>query len=76
MSRVLYELSKLNTLTYNMNRKKGAKAETPDDQFQPDYVTDAKKEYAEWREEELRGSRDIDAMKDLWVSKNPHAKSL
>lgn len=42
-SRILYTLDAISCQISNMNRKKGTKPRKPSDQFQPDYVTEAKK---------------------------------
>ena len=58
----------------NMNKKKGAKPRKPDEQFQPDYVKEAKKDAKKQKKEDS-----IEAQKDLaeiFENRNNKVKSL
>lgn len=76
LSRILYELSSIQATLYNTNRKKGAKALKPDEQYQPDYVDEAKKAYQEWKKEQEAQKEDIAAMDAFWKARNPDVKFL
>jgi hypothetical protein len=70
-SRILSELSELKALTYNAKRKKGQKPMKPDQQFQPDYIKEAKDEYIKWQKEQSNDRDEIDTMKAFWQARNP-----
>lgn len=67
LSRILHQLQALNTAYYNTHRKKGAKAEKTPPQYEPDYITTAKKEYKEQQEEQKSQKQNIDeSTKRFW----------
>ncbi len=75
-SRILYSLGVISAQIANMGLKKGAKRIKPDEQFQPDYITKAKKEYVERKKMEKMQTRDVEAMKEFWRARNPDAQYL
>lgn len=73
-SRILMMLDVISCQLSNMFKKKGVKPRKPSEQFQPDYVRDAKKEVKKQKK-----SFDQDAQKDLaeiFGKRNSNVKSL
>ena len=73
-SRILQMLDVIACQLANMHRKKGSKAIKPQDQFQPDYVKEAKKQAKEKQRESI-----IESQKDLaeiFESRNKNVKKL
>lgn len=73
-SRILMQLDVLSCQLSNMFRKKGVKPRKPAEQFQPDYVKEAKKQAKYHKKEE-----DEDTQKELaeiFEKHNNHIKKL
>lgn len=70
-SRILYKLDTIAATLYNTNRKKGQKAQQVEEQFEPDYVKQAKKDFEEAKRQE---EADIEQAKDFWQARNPNVK--
>lgn len=74
-SRILAKLDELSCILLNMFRNKNKKAIKPQDQFQPDYVKEAKKEAKKLRGEQKKAIRkEIDKMEEFWKKRNPDVK--
>ena len=73
-SRILLMLDVISCQLSNMFKKKGTKPRKPDEQFQPDYVKEAKKDAKKQKKEDS-----IEAQKDLaeiFENRNNKVKSL
>lgn len=75
-SRILRELSELKAITFNAAPKKSKKTIEADPQFQPDFVKEAKEEYAEFEKSKRNVEEDAEAMRAFWQSRNPDVKVL
>lgn len=67
---MLHMMGMIYARIYNVRRGKGKKAEEPIEQFQPDYVKKAKKEYDEQKKSEVEQS-DVDELMAFWKARNP-----
>ena len=72
LSQILQELNILTTLTYNMNKRKTAKPAKTMKKFEPEYVSEMRKQLDEDRKK--RQSEEQDDLKDLWQQLNPNAQ--
>ncbi len=76
-SRILMKLDELCCIMTNINRKKGSSKAKPGDQFQPDYVKDAKEQAKLDRSERKRlTDEQIANIKRFWKQRNPEAKFM
>lgn len=76
-SRILSKLDMILCTLANMFREKGKPKVNPEGQYQPEYVKEAKKEWAEKKEEEKRFTEEqMEAVKRFWKSRNPKAKFM
>lgn len=76
-SRILMKIDELCCIMVNANRKKGSAKAKPNEQFQPDYVKDAKKQAKLDQSERKRLSDEqIANIKRFWKMRNPEAKFM
>lgn len=73
-SRILQMLDIISCHLINMHRKKGTKAIKPSDQFQPDYVKDAKKQAKENKREMAK--EDQQDLAAIFEARNNNVKKL
>lgn len=73
-SRMLYTLNAISCQIANMVRKKGAKAIKPPEQFQPDYVKEAKKNIERAKKQVNR--EDMEDLKEIFEARNNLTKKL
>lgn len=72
LSEILRELNTLTTITYNMNRRKTAQPAKVMKKFEPDYVTEMRKQLDEERKKQQ--AEEQDDLKDFWQHLNPNAQ--
>lgn len=72
LSQILQELNILTTLTYNMNKRKTAKPAKTMKKFEPEYVSEMRKQLDKDRKKQQ--SEEQDDLKDLWQHLNPNAQ--
>lgn len=72
LSQILQELNILTTLTYNMNKRKTAKPAKTMKKFEPEYVSEMRKQLDKDRKK--RQAEEQDDLKDLWQHLNPNAQ--
>ena len=73
-SRILQMLDIISCHLVNMNRKKGTKALKPQDQFQPDYVKEAKKQAKEDKKESHK--EDQQDLAEIFEARNKNVKKI
>lgn len=73
-SRILLMLDTISCQLANMTKKKGAKPAKPGEQFQPDYVKEAKKKFKLQKRENNR--EELDDLKSIFEKKNNNAKTI
>lgn len=66
LSRILQELRIIASIDYNINRRTGTKAVKPEKHFEPDYVTEARKNYEEYLSQEAEVAEEIEQMGEFW----------
>lgn len=73
-SRILLMLDVISCQLSNMFKKKGTKPRKPDEQFQPDYVKEAKKDAKKQKKEvSLEAQKDL---AEIFQNRNSKVKSL
>lgn len=72
LSQILQELNILTTLTYNMNKRKTAKPAKTMKKFEPEYVSEMRKQLDKDRKKQQ--SEEQADLKDLWQQLNPNAQ--
>lgn len=72
LSQILQELNILTTLTYNMNKRKTAKPAKTMKKFEPEYVSEMRKQLDKDRKKQQ--AEEQDDLKDLWQHLNPNAQ--
>lgn len=73
-SRILQMLDLISCHLVNMNRKKGTKALKVQEQFQPDYVKDAKKQLKSGKKESNKEAQED--LAEIFESRNNNVKKL
>lgn len=73
-SRILQMLDLISCHLVNMNRKKGSRALKVQEQFQPDYVKDAKKELKSGKKESNKQAQED--LAEIFESRNKDVKKL
>lgn len=71
-SRILMKLDEVACVLVNTNLKKGKKRAKPDEQFQPDYVKDAKEEARKKQKKQKFTDEEMDQIKAFWQKRNPN----
>ncbi len=74
-SRILAYLDSIDCRLHNMTKKKSAKIAKPGEQFQPDYVKEAKEKYSEERRRRV-SKESLQRIQDFWHQRNPNAKFI
>lgn len=74
-SRILASLEVISCQLANMHKKKSAKKIKPGPQFQPDYVKDAKEEFAKKKKEAITDGT-LDSLKAFFEARNPEANMI
>ena len=76
-SRTLMKLDEISCILVNANRQKGTPKARPNEQWQPDYVKDAKAQVELDRQERSRFNKEqMEAVKRFWKARNPEAKFM
>lgn len=76
-SQILHQLSIISCQLANMTKKKGTKTIKPGNQFEPEYVTEAKKSYAKKEQQRKKLSEDeLEEVKDFWQRRNYNVKNV
>lgn len=77
LSRILYKIDEVSTRIYNSNRPKGRKAEKTDEQFQPDFIKEAKENYQKNKTDgRAQDKADMEATRKFWEAHNSDTKSI
>lgn len=76
-SRILMKLDEISCILVNVNRQKGTPKAKPGEQWQPDYVKEAKEKANTERMGRKRVTPEqLEAIKRFWQSRNPEAKFM
>lgn len=74
---MLNKLDVISCQLANMFKKKGTKANKPEEQFQPDYVKEAKKKALEEKNRRSAPTKnEVTEMETFWQARNPNIKMV